>query len=151
MKRSKKHSFAIRRPWSLIPPQLALNTSVQYTAPPNGCRSHFRACYPASHLDGFTNDDITSPPLDYESEKSVDSLTRILLGMHDYGTGLDLASLSVTPDFENDGIKPGENLAAKFEPLPDSRWGCGCRRRSRSRMPPRTGIVPRRFDSPCKG
>jgi hypothetical protein len=48
-------------------------------------------------------------------------LTRILFGMHDYGSGLDLASLSVTADFEIDGIKPGEK-AAKFKPLPDSRW-----------------------------
>lgn len=42
--------------------------------------------------------------------------------MHDYYTGLDLQSLSITADFEIDGVKPGENLASKFKPLPDSRW-----------------------------
>jgi hypothetical protein len=41
-------------------------------------------------------------------------LTRILIGMHDYGSGLDLASLSVTADFAIDGVKAGENLAPRL-------------------------------------
>jgi hypothetical protein len=49
-------------------------------------------------------------------------LTHILLGMHDYGSGLDLASLSVTADFEIDGIPPGGNLARQLRALPDHRW-----------------------------
>ncbi|MGE3809082.1 MAG: hypothetical protein AB7K24_30835, partial [Gemmataceae bacterium] len=49
-------------------------------------------------------------------------LTQILLGMHDYGSGLDLSTLSVTADFEIDGVKPGENLARKLEALPGNRW-----------------------------
>jgi hypothetical protein len=49
-------------------------------------------------------------------------LTRILLGAHDYLTGLSPESLSVVADFEIDGIRPGENLAAKFTRLPESRW-----------------------------
>ncbi len=49
-------------------------------------------------------------------------LTRILIGMHDYGTGLDMASLSVTADLAIDGVKAGDNLAAKFKAFPDSRW-----------------------------
>jgi hypothetical protein len=53
---------------------------------------------------------------------STEPLTHILLGMHDYGTGLDLASLSVTADFEIDGVPAGENLAAKLQTLPDNRW-----------------------------
>jgi hypothetical protein len=61
---------------------------------------------------------LTYPP----SGVSKEPLSRILFGMHDYASGLDLASLSVTADFEIDGIKPGENLAAKFQPLPGSRW-----------------------------
>ncbi len=48
-------------------------------------------------------------------------LNRILIGMHDYGTGLNLETLSVTANFEIDGAKPGENIAAKFTALPDNR------------------------------
>jgi hypothetical protein len=41
-------------------------------------------------------------------------LTRILVGMHDYYTGLDMDSFEVVANFEVDGVKPGENLAARF-------------------------------------
>jgi hypothetical protein len=61
---------------------------------------------------------LTYPP----SGAGKEPLTRILIGMHDYATGLDLASLSVTADFAIDGIKPGENLATKFKALPGNRW-----------------------------
>jgi hypothetical protein len=50
------------------------------------------------------------------------SLTRLLVGMSDYDTGLDPESFSVVADFAVDGAKPGENLAAKFQALPDNRW-----------------------------
>jgi hypothetical protein len=43
------------------------------------------------------------------------ALTRILVGMHDYGTGIDAASFTVTADFAIDGVKPGENLAPRFK------------------------------------
>jgi hypothetical protein len=49
-------------------------------------------------------------------------LTQILVGMHDYSTGLDLNSFRVIADFPIDGIPAGENLAGRFKPLPDSRW-----------------------------
>jgi hypothetical protein len=51
-----------------------------------------------------------------------DSLTRILIGMHDYGTGLDMKSFTVTADFAIDGAKPGENLAAKFKNASQGVW-----------------------------
>jgi hypothetical protein len=50
------------------------------------------------------------------------SLTRLLVGMSDYETGLDPESFSVVADFAVDGVKPGENLAAKFQALPENRW-----------------------------
>ena len=56
------------------------------------------------------------------SGASKEPLTRILIGMHDYATGLDLASFSVTADFAIDGVKPSENLATRFDALPDNRW-----------------------------
>ena len=49
-------------------------------------------------------------------------LKRLLVGMHDYGTGLDLDSFKVVADFSIDGVPAGENLAKKFKVLPDSRW-----------------------------
>ena len=39
-------------------------------------------------------------------------LTRLLIGMHDYYSGLDLPSFNVTADFAVNGAAPGENLAA---------------------------------------
>jgi hypothetical protein len=49
-------------------------------------------------------------------------LSRVLVGMHDYGTGLDLASFRVVADFAVDGARPGEDLAAKFKPASDGVW-----------------------------
>ncbi len=46
-----------------------------------------------------------------------DGLSRIVIGMHDYYTGLDTDSFTVTADFAVNGIKPGENLAKQFKPL----------------------------------
>jgi hypothetical protein len=50
------------------------------------------------------------------------SLERILVGAHDYDSGLDERSLSVTADFEIDGAKPGEELAGKLKPRGDGVW-----------------------------
>jgi hypothetical protein len=49
-------------------------------------------------------------------------LNRILVGMHDYGTGLDLATFRITADFAVDGVKPGENLAARFRQVGTGIW-----------------------------
>jgi hypothetical protein len=42
---------------------------------------------------------------------------RVLLGLLDYGSGLDAESLRVTADVEIDGAPAGENLASRFKPL----------------------------------
>ena len=49
------------------------------------------------------------------------AVDRILVGMHDYGSGLDPAGFSVTADFPLAGAKAGEELAGKFKELPDGR------------------------------
>jgi hypothetical protein len=49
-------------------------------------------------------------------------LTRILVGMHDYDTGLDMASFRVTADFPLDGAAAGENLAPKFKGKTSGVW-----------------------------
>ena len=49
-------------------------------------------------------------------------LTRLLVGMHDYYSGLDMESFHVVADFAIDGVAAGENLAKKFRPLTDGVW-----------------------------
>jgi hypothetical protein len=49
-------------------------------------------------------------------------LTRILVGMHDYYTGLDPDSFQVTADFPIDGIPAGQNLASRFKPKGGGVW-----------------------------
>jgi hypothetical protein len=46
----------------------------------------------------------------------------ILLGMHDYGSGLDIASLAVTADFEVSGIPAGTNLAPQLKSKSSGVW-----------------------------
>ena len=43
-------------------------------------------------------------------------LSRVVIGMHDYGSGLNAESFRVTADFALDGVAVGENLAPKFKP-----------------------------------
>jgi len=49
-------------------------------------------------------------------------LAWLLIGMHDYESGLDLGSLSVTADFAVNGAPPGENLAERLTALSGNRW-----------------------------
>jgi hypothetical protein len=49
-------------------------------------------------------------------------LTRILVGMHDYYSGLDMDSFRVVADFPIDGARADENLAKKFRPKGDGVW-----------------------------
>jgi hypothetical protein len=47
---------------------------------------------------------------------------RILVGAHDYGTGLDQSAFTVIAGFPVNGIAAGENLASKFTPLSQGVW-----------------------------
>ncbi len=49
-------------------------------------------------------------------------LSRILVGAHDYYSGLDPESLRVTADFEVDGAAAGENLAPRLRPVAPGVW-----------------------------
>jgi hypothetical protein len=49
-------------------------------------------------------------------------LSRLLIGMHDYGTGIDLKTVSVVADFAVDGTPAGQNLAGKFRPATQGVW-----------------------------
>jgi hypothetical protein len=50
------------------------------------------------------------------------SLERIIIGMHDYYTGLSAESFTVTASFAVNGVAAGENLAAKFKPSSQGVW-----------------------------
>lgn len=47
---------------------------------------------------------------------------RILLGMYDYGSGLDLSTFKVTASFAVDGAPPGTNLASAFKEIGSGIW-----------------------------
>jgi hypothetical protein len=49
-------------------------------------------------------------------------VSRILVGMHDYDSGLDPASFRVVADFAVDGIAAGQDLARKFRPVTQGVW-----------------------------
>jgi hypothetical protein len=49
-------------------------------------------------------------------------LSRIVIGMHDYYTGLDETSLQVTADFPVNGMPPGENLGTHFKATSQGVW-----------------------------
>jgi hypothetical protein len=50
-------------------------------------------------------------------------LSRILVGMHDHGTGLDPASFRVVADFAIEGLSSaGEDLAPRFKPTAPGVW-----------------------------
>ena len=49
-------------------------------------------------------------------------LTRILVGMYDYNTGLDLGTFRVTADFLLDGAPAGEDLSPRFKKTSRAVW-----------------------------
>ena len=49
-------------------------------------------------------------------------LSRILIGMHDYDTGLDMKNFKVTADFAIDGVAAGENLTSHFKEKSQGVW-----------------------------
>jgi hypothetical protein len=49
-------------------------------------------------------------------------LSRIVVGMHDYGTGLDPTSFHVTATFSVDELAPGADLAGRFESVDAGVW-----------------------------
>ncbi len=50
------------------------------------------------------------------------SVSRLLIGIHDYNSGLDADSFTVTADFALAGVEAGENLAGMFRLKGDNVW-----------------------------
>lgn len=63
------------------------------------------------------------PTLTLQTPKVGNGPLRFLrIGMHDYGSGLDLQRFSVIADFDIDGVKAGENLAGRFKESSQGVW-----------------------------
>jgi len=60
--------------------------------------------------------------LTYPRADTNESLTRILVGMHDYYSGLDMDSFSVVADFAVDSLAAGQNLASKLKATAPGVW-----------------------------
>jgi hypothetical protein len=79
--------------------------------------------HPAARGSGWLQDDsrptlaLTHPRAGSNAE-----LTRILVGMHDADSGLDMNTFYVAADFAVDGVKPGENLAPRFTMIEHGVW-----------------------------
>jgi hypothetical protein len=54
--------------------------------------------------------------------ENTESLSRILIGMHDYYTGLEKDSLKVIADFSVDNAAAGANLASRFRQTSSGVW-----------------------------
>ncbi len=60
--------------------------------------------------------------LTYPRPRQAAPIDRILLGMHDYYSGLDTSSLRVVAGFDIDGVAAGNNLASRFQPRQSGVW-----------------------------
>lgn len=60
--------------------------------------------------------------LTYPRVGSNDSFTRILIGMHDYNTGLDMKTFQVSADFAVNGSAAGQDLSSQFRVKSQGVW-----------------------------
>ena len=79
--------------------------------------------HPDARGNGWLQDDNRPTlTLTYPRAGANDPLTRILVGMHDHYTGLDLKTFRVVADFAVDGVAVGENLAGRFKAKTGGVW-----------------------------
>jgi hypothetical protein len=83
----------------------------------------YQPAYPKSRSLGWMGDDLR-PTLTLTDPQAGTNppLRRLLVGMVDAYTGLDLGSFQVVADFPVDGVAAGENLAARFKPTTPGVW-----------------------------
>lgn len=84
---------------------------------------HFDATHPEQRGYGWMLDD-QRPTLTLTQPRAGtnDSITRVLIGMHDYDTGLNLDTLHVSADFAVDGMPACSNLASRFKAKSQGVW-----------------------------
>jgi hypothetical protein len=84
---------------------------------------NYKPADPRSRSYGWMGDDQRPTlTLTYPSAGPNPPLTRLLVGMADAYTGLDLDSFRVVADFPVDGMAAGQNLAGKFKPTAAGVW-----------------------------
>ena len=83
----------------------------------------YDAAQPQRRGNGWLQDD-SRPTLAVTQPRAGDNaeLTRILVGMHDYDSGLDRKSFQAVADFAVDGMPAGTNLAPHFKSRGDGVW-----------------------------
>jgi hypothetical protein len=83
----------------------------------------YDAAHPNERGFGWMLDD-TRPTLTltYPRAGANPPLTRIVVGMHDYYTGLDMDTFQVVADFALDGIAAGQDLTPKFKARSPGVW-----------------------------
>jgi hypothetical protein len=75
----------------------------------------FDPAKPEARGRGWMQDDLRPTlTLTYPRAGVNSEISRILIGMHDYDSGLDMESLRVVANVEVDGVAAGQNLASKF-------------------------------------
>jgi Hydrazine synthase alpha subunit middle domain len=84
---------------------------------------NFNPAHPEERGRGWMLDD-QRPTLTMTHPKAGanESLTRILIGMDDFSSGLNMDSFKVVADFPVDGVAAGENLAKRFQPVTQGVW-----------------------------
>jgi hypothetical protein len=83
----------------------------------------FDPAHPEARGRGWLADDNRPTlTLTYPTPGVNESLARILVGMHDYDSGLNRDSFRVVADFAVDGIPAGQNLASRFRPKAPGVW-----------------------------
>ena len=89
-----------------------IELDAEYNATPQAARS----------LGWFGDDVRPTLTVTYPARGANQPLKRILIGMADAYSGLDMASFQVVADFEVDGVAAGENLAARFKETTPGVW-----------------------------
>lgn len=78
---------------------------------------------PSATGDGWMLDDQRPTlTLTYPRAGTNEELSRIVVGMHDYKSGLDLDTFDVVADFSAGGLEVGKNLARRFVPRAPGVW-----------------------------
>jgi hypothetical protein len=70
----------------------------------------------------FLDDQRPTMALTYPRAGANKSLDRILIGVYDLGTGLDMKSFQVKADVSLDGVSSGRNAAGKFREISPGVW-----------------------------
>jgi hypothetical protein len=79
--------------------------------------------HPSNRGKGWMLDEVRPTlTLSYPHVGANEELSHLLVGMHDFYTGLDMKSFQVVADFTVDGVPAGRNLVTKFKEKSEGVW-----------------------------